>query len=150
VYLPDAVGLNRALLASVAAIVVGACTAGPGDGFTDGSRADAQALERHVEERAGRLLAPGERLTVAIADIDRAGRTEPWRPGLGTTRVVRDVYPARITLSFRLAGADGTLLKEGMRQLGDLPVAAAAVHGNDPLRYEKALLDDWLERELRR
>jgi hypothetical protein len=52
---------------------------------------------------------------------------------------VREVYPARIVLRF----------KDSNRTLSGLPVAGAARYGNDPLRYEKALLDDWLERELR-
>jgi hypothetical protein len=136
------------LLASIA--VLAACAADPQPEFTDAGKQDVAALERHAQQRAANLLAPGERLTLEIIRLDRAGRTEPWRPGLGNARVVRDVYPARIDLAFRVAGADGVLLKEGRRSLSDLPVASAAVYGNDPLRYERTLLDDWLERELRR
>ena len=140
--------LKSALLALVAALAV-AC-ASP-EKPIDGSRNDVEALEQHVQQRAARVLAPGERLAVEITDLDRAGRPEPWRPGLGNVRVVRDVYPARIVLSFRLTGAGGAAVKQGERALSaPLPVAAAAPYGEDPLRYEKALLDDWLERELRR
>jgi hypothetical protein len=139
---------NRALLA-VAAAFAAAC-AQP-EKPIDASREDVQMLEKHVEQRAAKLLAPGERLAVDITDVDRAGRPEPWRTGSSNVRVVRDVYPPRIALSFRLTAADGTALKQGERMLSaPLPVAAAAVYGEDPLRYERALLDEWLERELRR
>ena len=141
--------MKRSLLISIAIGLCG-CAAVQPDRFADGGTPDAQALEKHVEERAARLLGPGERLAVDITALDRAGRTEPWRQGLGNVRVVRDVYPARIDLEFRVTGADGALLKEGKRSLRDLPVADAGVYGNDPLRYERALLDEWLERELRR
>jgi hypothetical protein len=140
--------LNTALF--IAAAALAAACAQPRQP-TDGSRDDLQALEKHVEGRAARMLASGERLAIDIADLDRAGRPEPWRTGSSNVRVVRDVYPARIALSFRVVGADGAALKQGERVLsGPLPVAAAAAYGEDPLRYEKALLDDWLERELRR
>jgi hypothetical protein len=139
---------NLALLA-VAAAFAAACAQPQHP--TDAGREDLRALEKHVESRAARLLAPGERLAVDITDLDRAGRAEPWRTGSSNVRVVRDVYPPRIVLSFTLTGADGTTLKQGERNLSaPLPVAAAAVYGEDPLRYERALLDDWLERELRR
>lgn len=121
-----------------------------GERFTDGEKSDIETLESHVQQRAARLLGSGERLAVEITHLDRAGRLEPWRQGLDNVRVVRDVYPARIELDFRFTGTDGALLKEGRRSLSGLPVAAAAPYGNDPLRYERALLDDWLERELRR
>lgn len=140
--------LKSALFALAAALVV-ACAAP--EKPIDGSRNEVEALEQHVQQRAARVLAPGERLAVEITDLDRAGRPEPWRPGLGNVRVMRDVYPARIELSFRLTGADGAALKQGERTLSEpLPVAAAAVYGEDPLRYERAMLDAWVERELRR
>jgi hypothetical protein len=79
-----------------------------------------------------------------------AGEYEPWRPRAYGVRIVRDVYPPRIDLRFRLAAADGSLLKEGECKLRDPAFMATALlyFRDDPLRYEKALLDDWLEREL--
>src|ERR1041384_2763699 len=59
-------------------------------------------LARHIERRAARLLPEGQRLLVSITDIDLAGGYEPWRRNLGDVRVVRDAYPPRIDLSFRL------------------------------------------------
>lgn len=107
-------------------------------------------LARHIERRATALLSEGQRLAVSISDVDFAGGYEPWRRGLGDVRVVRDVYPPRIDLRFRLASADGSVLKEGERRLRNLAFGVSgAMYRDDPLRYEKALLEDWLERELR-
>ena len=93
--------------------------------LTDATEQDRQALQRHLQP-----------LLAEIVDIDRAGRIEEQ----SRVRVIRDVYPARIVLRYK--GRTETLT--------GLPVAGAARYGNDPLRYERALLDDWAERELRR
>ena len=141
--------MNRKLVMAATTLILLGC-AGQNSKLTDGAASDREALESYVLQRAAPLLAPGERLSVEITDLDRAGEREPWRPGLGNTRVVRDVYPARIVLGFKLMKADGSMARDGTRTLAGLPVAGAARYGEDPLRYERALLDDWLERELRR
>ena len=66
-------------------------------------------------------------------------------------RIVREVNPARIDLSFRLLRADGTVLREGERQLRSTgyPVGVG-IDPSDPLLYEKVLLDDWLRTDLPR
>jgi hypothetical protein len=62
---------------------------------------------------------------------------------------VKDIYPPRIDLSFSLAAGDGKVIKEGERRLRDPAfLAGANQYPDDPLRYEKALIDRWLEREL--
>jgi hypothetical protein len=63
---------------------------------------------------------------------------------------VKDVYPPRIDLRFRLIGADSAPVREGTRHLRDSNylVNAAPVTA-DHLRHEKALLLDWLRSELR-
>jgi hypothetical protein len=128
--------IDKLLLASIA--LLSACAAGPQRGFTDATGQDRDALQRHLEQRAAGLSTSGERLTVEIVDLDRAGSFEARTPALSAVRIVRDVYPARIVLK----------TKGGPQTLSGLPVAGAARYGEDPLRYEKALLDDWLEREL--
>ena len=51
-------------------------------------------------------------------DIRRAGSYEPWHgPDLDDTRIIRDIYPPRITLTFRRTDADGNVLDEGERKL---------------------------------
>lgn len=109
-----------------------------------------EQFRKHLVQRAASRLGTGQKLTVSITNIDMAGNFEPWRIRLGDTRIIRDVYPPRIDLRFTLTAADGTIIREGERQLRDLTFLMTTPHyyRDDPLRYEKALLDDWLEREL--
>lgn len=112
-------------------------------------RAWLDALSQHLSERAAAALPRGQRLEIHIADVQRAGGFEPWR-GLRAAgvRVVRDIYPPRIDLSFKLRDERGAVLREGSRQLRDSAfLMRPDMYPNDPLRHEKALLDDWVRKE---
>lgn len=106
-------------------------------------------LAKHLQRRAERVLAPGQHLNVTFTDVKRAGTYEPWRgPLWNDIRVIKDIYPPRIDLRFTLTGADGATLREGERSLRDIAfLSRSTPTQNDPLRYEKRLLDDWLRRE---
>jgi hypothetical protein len=107
-------------------------------------------LRGHLVKRAAALLTAGERLNVSVSELDMAGEFEAWRPPSGEARVVKDIYPPRIDLSFSLAAGDGKVIKEGERRLRDPAfLAGANQYPDDPLRYEKALIDRWLEQELK-
>src|SRR5262249_49735583 len=70
------------------------------------------------------------------------------RPQACTGRVMIDIYAPRIRLEFRLTGRDGKVVSSGSRDLSDpLYLTRAVLLATDPLRYEKNLLRDWLERE---
>ena len=106
-------------------------------------------LRGHLARRASKLLATGELLSVSITEVDMAGEFEAWRPPLVEARIVTDIYPPRIDLTFRLAADDGKVIKEGTRRLRDPAfLGVANLYSGDPLRYEKALIDRWLEQEL--
>lgn len=110
-------------------------------------------LKEHLQRVGAKRLAPGQRLVVRITDIDMAGDFEPWRsPQFQDVRIVKDIYPPRIDLTFQLLDANGTVIAEGERELRDLAfnMRSTGLPSNDTLRHEKALLDDWLRRELRR
>ena len=97
--------------------------------------------------RADIYVSPGQKLTVTFTDIDLAGDFEPWRGTEGMDiRIVKDIYPPKMDLEFKLTGADGAVIKEGKRQLRDLAfMSRLSINRNDTLRFEKALLDDWLK-----
>ena len=110
-------------------------------------------LKEHLQRSGSKRLADGQRLTVTITDIDMAGDFEPWRsPQFQDVRIIKDIYPPRIDLSFQLIDANGQVIAEGERELRDLSfnMRTTGLPTNDTLRHEKALLDDWLRRELRR
>ena len=108
-----------------------------------------KTLKAYLEDRAGKRLAPGEHLQIVVTDIDRAGNFEPWHGvRLRDVRIIKDIYPPRIDLNFKLTGADGKVLREGARKLRDPAFLTDSGYANntDNLRYEKALLDRWLRK----
>ena len=123
-----------------------------GDRYVSSDRVRASylaELKKHIVKRASHLLANGQSLAVLITNVDMAGDFEPWRKQLGNTRIVRDVYPPRIDLTFTLNDTNGALVKSGSRELRDLAfMSSAALYHDQPLRYEKGLLDRWLEQEV--
>jgi hypothetical protein len=110
-----------------------------------------KALGDFLRQRAERLLPAGQQLDVTIDDIKLAGDFEPWRgPTMQDVRILKDLYPPRIDLHFRLTDASGATLREGSAKLRDLAYLQHALpNDNDPLRYDKRLLGDWLGTEFR-
>src|SRR5689334_6528586 len=93
--------------------------------FTDAGReygeqrdAAMEGIRRHLESRAGHLLAADERLAVTITDLDLAGSYEQSQRYSREVRIVRRAYPPRIDFTFRLTRGD-TVVKEGERSLRD-------------------------------
>lgn len=107
-------------------------------------------LARYLQERATGRLPAGQQMDVTITDIQRAGRYEPWMGiNYSHVRVMRDIYPPRMTLNVRITGADGQVISEGERKLSDMSYLQNAMPiDTDNLRYEKRMIDDWLRREL--
>jgi hypothetical protein len=92
----------------------------------------------------GSKLAPDLALSIDILDMDLAGQCEWWRRDASTLRVMRDIYPPRITIRFRLT-KNGQTISEGTDRLSDINYLsnAGARSQQDPLRYEKAMLAHW-------
>jgi hypothetical protein len=109
-------------------------------------------LENYLVERSKAYVPEGLKLLISVTDVDLAGDFEPWRGGQAMDiRVVKDIYPPKFDLEFKLVGADLKIVKEGKRQLRDLAfMSKLSISQNDMLHYEKALLDDWLQNEFSR
>ena len=117
-----------------------------------GRDANLTQFREYIQDRAKRYLAPGQRLSVTITDIDMAGEYEPWRgPSADNVRIVKSIYAPRIELTYKVADEAGAIVKEGRSKLSDLNFQnnLDTIPTSDPLRYEKRLLDDWLRREIR-
>lgn len=124
-----------------------------GDGYmsTDkGREANLEAIRDHLEKTAVRHLPEGQRLAVTITDIDLAGDFEPWhKPGAEDVRIIKDIYPPRVDLEFKVTDATGAVVKEGKRQLRDLSfMMKLNIRRDDMHRYEKELLNDWMRSDL--
>ena len=107
-------------------------------------------LAVYMRESAQKALPDGQQLQLTIVDVQRAGRYEPWMGiNYGHVRVMRDIYPPRMTLNVRITGADGQVLAEGERKLSDMSYLQNSTPvDTDNLRFEKRMIDDWLRREL--
>ena len=110
-------------------------------------------LAQYMRKQADKQLPPGNTLELTIVDIQRAGRYEPW---LGVDRqnirMIRDIYPPRMTVKFRELDASGAVVAEGERKLTDLGfmINSPPFNDTDPLRYEKRMIDSWLRRDFNR
>ena len=109
-------------------------------------------IRDHLVSQARHYVPAGYRLAVTFTDVDMAGEFEPWRgPRWSEIRVVKDIYPPRITLSFRVVDPEGNVVKEGRRELRDLAfMMKLSMPNDDATRHEKALIDDWLRDEFPR
>jgi len=109
-------------------------------------------IQLTIEKLAARYLTEGQHLEIKVTDIDLAGDFEPWHnPGFDDIRYMRDVYPPRMELEFRLIGADGKVIVAGNRKLQQLGfMLAAGFPTSDPLRFDKEMVRDWFAREFKR
>jgi len=116
------------------------------DERTRGMLAD---LTQFIRATGARYLPDGGALEITVTDVDMAGEFETWRgPQACTVRVMLDIYAPRIVLDFSLTDRDGKVVRAGHRDLSDpLYLTRAVTLSTDPLRYEKNLLMDWLQRE---
>jgi hypothetical protein len=109
-----------------------------------------KSLGDRLRKTADRTLPPGQQLEVRVDDISLAGRLEPvYRPGQQDLRVMKESYWPWMNLHFVLRAADGTMIREGDAKLSDGSYLrrAVAADPNDPLRYDKRMIDRWLREE---
>jgi hypothetical protein len=121
-------------------------------GSDSGRDAVLDEIRTYMQQEARRMVPAGYKLFVSVTDVDLAGDFEPWRgPRWDDVRVVKDIYPPRINLSFRLTDPNGNVAKEGKRELRDSAflMRITVTFNDDALRHEKTLLDDWFRSEFR-
>ncbi len=106
-------------------------------------------LKEHLVRQAATRLPADQKLYVDITDVNLAGWYDRRQTLTHEVRVVKQDHPPRINLAFRLVAADGSVIKQGERNLRDPDFLTGPSLGyeNDSLRYEKAMLDRWLARE---
>ena len=101
----------------------------------------------YIQRSGSEQLPAGYVLALTITDVDMAGQFEPERgPQLDDVRMVRAIYPPRILLNYRLTDSTGAVRSQGERRLIDtsFEMNATPINRDDPLRYEKALIDRFL------
>lgn len=108
-----------------------------------------KGLREYFIQQASRIIPATLRLQITILDVDLAGDFEPeLGASFDSIRIVKDLYPPRITLVFRVTDAAGNVLREGRRDLKDPAfMSRLLMNRDDPLRYEKVMIDAWLRSE---
>lgn len=103
-----------------------------------------QELGRHIERLADRYVAPGQHLMLEVLDIDLAGRREPLSMPSQDTRYLQATTWPQIKVRYRLQEG-GIVLAQADEIIVDRTYLQrpAARASNDPLRFEKIMLDDW-------
>jgi hypothetical protein len=103
-----------------------------------------QGIEKHLQRLGDRYLAPDQKLSVEILDIDLAGRLEPWRPQLNGVRMMNEITWPRIKLRYTLE-SNGNVTTSAEESIADMNYLAHArmYSSGDRLIYEKQMLDDW-------
>ncbi|HRE80261.1 MAG TPA: DUF3016 domain-containing protein [Opitutaceae bacterium] len=120
-------------------------------GSDKGRDATLEEFRDFITKRAEKLLPDGQKLSVNFTDIDLAGDYEPWRGPRGDDiRIVKDIYPPRLKFSYKITDAAGAVIKEEKKEISDLSFQMRlTIDRQDPLRYEKDLLSDWMKKDLR-
>ena len=108
-------------------------------------------LSAHLKRMAGPHVPADQKLDVTFSDIDLAGDFRPDRVQMTDVRIIKDIYRPRMTLNFKLVGADGKVIKEGDRTLVDSYFMnnVNIVNRDEPLFYDKEMLTDWVRDEFK-
>jgi hypothetical protein len=109
-------------------------------------------FKSQIEASARDYVTGGSQLEIKVTDIDLAGNIEPWRgPEFSHIRILRDIYPPRMELEFRLIGANGKVISEGKRRLMNPGyLMGSALPASDPLRFDKEIIRRWIRQEFGR
>ncbi len=108
-------------------------------------------LEAHIVELAAKLP-ESNTLSITVTNLDLAGEVWPSQfmgfgnGGANDIRVIRRMDIPRMTFSYTLSDASKQVLaSEDEVTIKDMDFMESAIrrHRNDPLSYEKNMLDDW-------
>ena len=93
----------------------------------------------------------GDKLTLTFTDIDLAGDFEPWHGGrFDEIRIIKEIYPPDFKFTYVLTDRTGQVIKQGSEDIRDMAFGMRVdIDRNDALRYEKAVLSDWMRSCLR-
>ncbi|WP_412499920.1 DUF3016 domain-containing protein [Shewanella chilikensis] len=107
-------------------------------------------LTKTLDKDVSSSLKDNQKLELTVTDVDLAGDV---RPTFGATandiRVVKNVYPPKISFSYRLLEGD-QLVIAGDEKLTDMQFLDHVDRINsDSFRYEERMLKDWFQKTLK-
>ena len=103
---------------------------------------------------ASKRLPDGYRLEVQVRDVDLAGDQSEMTSTFGDYRVMRDIYPPRISFDYVVKDAGENVVASGSESLTDLHylnnLRTNSITSDDRGAFVKELVRDWVSRDLRR
>jgi hypothetical protein len=119
--------------------------------FSPRDRDDELKILREHFEKLGAKLPAGQDFKVEVLDVDLAGRVDPSiRGGSRDLRVLRGGADWPMVQFRYTVEQSGKAIKTGEARVSDMNYLN---HFNrypsgEPMRYEKAMLDDWFKKEI--
>lgn len=107
-----------------------------------------------LSSAATKYLAEDETLVLHFTDIDMAGDIQPWRNRLNADiRYVEQIYPPRLSFTYEILDAQGTVVSSGEESIADLSfmmhVLAPMQSRQNNFFYESTILRDWMRKNYR-
>jgi hypothetical protein len=108
-------------------------------------------IREFIVSRASQEMPDGYHLKITFTDIDLAGDFEPWRgPNWEDVRIVKPIYPPAFKFTYLVTDKTGAVIKQGSEDIRDLTFQERiAFPPDDPLRFDKDVLNDWIRGNLR-
>ena len=103
-------------------------------------------ISEYLVSESKHFVPEGCKLTMTFTDIDLAGDFEPWHGAQWDhIRMVKSIYPPHFKFGWTVANAAGKVIKEGKEDILDLSFdSRVTINADDPLRFEKDILKDWM------
>ena len=104
-------------------------------------------IEAHLVAQLAKAQ-PGRDITVDVTDVDLAGEVEHVGHRAEWLRVMRSVTSPAMELKYEVRDG-GKVVAQGQAKLRDMDYQSSFNNysNGDPLRYEKRMIDRWVQRE---
>ena len=104
-------------------------------------------IEAYLVEQAAKRL-PGRDVRIDVTDVDLAGEVEPFGHRMQWLRVMRTITLPGMTFTYEVRDG-GKVVQQGEAKLRDMNYQDGfnSYSTGDPLRYEKRMLDRWMQHE---
>lgn len=105
-------------------------------------------IEKYLIRIGNNHLEEGQVLKMNFTDIDLAGELEPWQgPSADHIRMMKPIYPPRLTFTYTLTDAEGAVLAEGSESLLEMGYDFhVRTNTSDRIYYEKKMLKNWMKK----
>lgn len=111
-----------------------------------------EALERHLKAAAAPYVADGQTLKIDVLDVDLAGepRMDVRSNDLRVLKGKADWPRIDLRWSLEAPGQPARSGQASVKDMGYLQRVAVGTAADEPLRYERRMLDDWFRAEFSR